>query len=167
MKIFSIATFILFLFAPVKNSWAQASASASFKASVTIIEPIGISTKADMSFARVDAREGGTVVLNPDNSRQSIGDAVLEQGGSVTAATFEVTGQQGYAFAITLPKGQARVINGSESMILQNFTTDYDGSPLGGNSQEVRVGASLHVNPNQQPGFYQTDKDLQVTVNYN
>ena len=163
-----ITTLILFLSITTVNSlFSQASATANFTASATIIQPIGITTTNDMQFANIDARNGGAVILTPENTRITNGDIELAEGGTVSAATFEVTGQTGFAFGISLPKGSHRLSSGSESMLLQDFTTNYDGSSIAGDGKTIKVGASLIVNPNQQPGNYKTNGDLQVTVNYN
>ena len=163
-----ITILILFLSIITVNSlFSQASATANFTASATIIQPIGITTTNKMQFANIDARNGGAVILTPENTRITNGDIELAEGGTVSAATFEVTGQTGFAFGISLPKGSHRLSSGSESMLLQDFTTNYDGSSIAGDGKTIKVGASLIVNPNQQPGNYKTNGDLQVTVNYN
>ena len=163
-----ITTLILFLSIITVNSlFSQASATANFTASATIIQPIGITTTNNMQFANIDARNGGAVILTPDNTRITNGDIELAEGGTVSAASFEVTGQTGFAFGISLPHGSHRLSSGSESMLLQDFTTNYDGSSIAGDGKTIKVGASLIVNPNQQPGNYKTNGDLQVTVNYN
>ena len=159
-----ITVFSLLGMSPI---FSQASATANFTASATIIQPIGINTTSHMNFANIDAKNGGSIILTPENIRITNGDLELAKGGNVSAATFEVTGQTGFAFAISLPKGSHRLTNGSESMLIQDFTTNYDGSSLSGDSKTIKVGASLIVNPNQQPGDYKTNGDLQVTVNYN
>ena len=166
MSRFIIFTGIFFMLAATPL-FSQASASANFTASATIIQPIGINTSSHMNFANIDAKNGGSIILTPENIRIINGDLELAEGGNVSAATFEVTGQTGYAFAISLPKGSHQLTNGSESMLIQDFTTNYDGSSLSGDSKTIKVGASLIVNPNQQPGDYKTNGDLQVTVNYN
>ncbi|MBZ9629889.1 DUF4402 domain-containing protein [Salegentibacter sp. LM13S] len=164
----NLLAFIIFsLFLGISTLFSQASASANFTASATIIQPIGITTTSNMQFANIDAKEGGAVILTPENTRITNGNLDLAEGGTVSAATFEVTGQSGFAFGISLPKGTHRLTNGGESMILQDFTTNYNGSSLNGDGKTIRVGASLIVNPNQQPGDYKTAGDLQVTVNYN
>lgn len=165
LRFYTIA-FIFSVFA-VSPLFSQASASANFSASATIIQPIGINTTSHMQFANIDAKNGGSVTLTPENTRITNGDLELAEGGTVSAATFEVTGQNGFAFAISLPKGSHRLSNGSESMLLQDFTTNYDGSSLSGESKTIKIGASLIVNPNQKPGAYKTNGDIQVTVNYN
>jgi hypothetical protein len=145
----------------------QHSATANFTASATIIQPIGITTTNHMQFANIDAKNGGAVILTPDNTRLTNGDLELADGGTVSAATFEITGQSGFAFGISLPRGSHHLTNGSDIMLIQDFTTNYNGSALNGSSQTIRVGASLIVNPNQKPGDYKTSNDLLVTVNYN
>ncbi|MGM0932634.1 MAG: DUF4402 domain-containing protein [Bacteroidota bacterium] len=146
---------------------AQTSATANFKASVTIIEPIGITTTSDMNFANIDARNGGTVILKPDNTRVATGGLELEEAANVSAATFMVKGQQGYSFNISLPQGSYELRNGGEAMAIQDFTAELDQSLLGDGPAMLKVGASLFVNPNQEPGVYNSVADLQVTVNYN
>jgi len=160
--------FLIFtLFLGISPLFSQASATANFTASATIIQPIGITTTTNMKFAHIDAKDGGAVILTPENTRITNGNLELAEGGDISAATFEVTGQTGFAFGISLPKGSHRLTNGGESMLIQDFTTNYNGSSLAGDGKTIRVGASLIVNPNQQPGDYKTNSDLQVTVNYN
>lgn len=147
--------------------YAQASATANFKASATIIEPIGITTTSDMNFANIDARKGGTVILKPDNTRSATGGVELKETTNVSAATFMVTGQQGYSFNISLPQGSYELRNGKEAMAIQDFTAEFEQNLPGDGPATLKVGASLYVNPNQKPGVYNTVADLQVTVNYN
>ncbi|MBO2545205.1 DUF4402 domain-containing protein [Salegentibacter sp. BDJ18] len=158
---------LILLFTGMSPVFSQVSATANFTASATIIQPIGITTTTNMQFANIDAQNGGAVILTPDNTRITTGELVLADGGNVSAATFQVTGQSGFAFGISLPKGTHRLTSGVESMLLQDFTTNFDGSSLNGDGKTIRIGASLIVNPNQQPGDYKTTDDLQVTVNYN
>src|SRR5574344_4896 len=91
IKFFAIA--ILFSGVSVISS-AQVTAKAT--ATSTIVTPIGITKTVDMDF--------GTVVLAPDGNRTSTGGVTLPATkGTVTAAQFNVTGADGYTFAITLP----------------------------------------------------------------
>lgn len=149
------------------SGYAQASATANFKASATIIEPIGITTTSHMNFANIDARNGGTVTLNPDNTRTATGGLELKEAANVSAATFLVTGQQEYSFNISLPQGSHQLRNGEKAMTIQDFTAELNQSSLGDGPATLMVGASLFVNPDQEPGIYKTVADLQVTVNYN
>lgn len=146
----------------------QTSATASFTASVTIIQPIGITTTSNMNFANLDAQSGGVVILTPDNTRISTGGVELADDSTVSAAAFEVTGEEGFAFSITLPENDYILTNGSESMIIKDFTSSLaEGGSISGGSRTVRVGATLDVNPNQTPGIYNSPAPMNVTVNYN
>jgi len=146
----------------------MAQATATFTASVTIIQPIGIINTANMNFANVDAKSGGTVILDPDNTRSSQGGVELTDGNTVSAATFEVTGQAGYTYSITLPNSNHVLTNGTDDIIIRDFTSSLktEGS-LADGSQTLRVGASLDINPNQTPGNYTSPGGFNITVNYN
>ncbi len=159
---------LLAIFAILFTTVIYAQATATFNASATIIQPIGITTTSDLSFANLDARNGGSVTLTPDNSRISLGDVDLAEGGNVSAATFKITGQKGLTYAISIPKEDYVLTSGSESMIINNFTTDAIGNnTIAEGSQIIHIGATLNVNPNQTPGNYVSPAGFNVTVNYN
>ncbi len=145
---------------------AQKSASASFTASVTVISPIEIQTISNMNFASIDARKGGTVVLRPDNTRQSNGSVVLDNSAGLSAATFQVKGQDAFSFDIDLPKGSHTLINGNQSIVIKDFTSNFK-PVLNDGHQTINLGATLEINPDQKPGIYNSASPLQVTVNYN
>ena len=150
------------------TGYAQTQATATFTASVTIIEPIGITNTAEMNFASLDAKSGGTVILTPDNDRLASGGVELADGTNVSAASFRVTGQQGFSFTISLPQGEYYLTNGNQNIILKDFTTNLDSSgDLSGGMAEFRVGATVEIQSGQQPGTYNTIGELPVTVHYN
>lgn len=167
MKKFLILINII-LFSLAGKSFGQTSATASFTASATIIQPIGVTTTSNMNFANLDAGSGGAVILTPENTRITSGNVVLADGATVSAASFEVTGEEGFAFSISLPENDYLLSNGNENMIIQDFTSNLgEGASLAGGSKIVRVGATLNINPNQPPGVYYSDTSMNVTVNYN
>lgn len=159
---------LLAIFAVLFSNLIYAQATATFNASATIIQPIGITTTSDLNFANLDARNGGAVTITPDNSRISLGDVNLAEGGNVSAATFKITGQKGFTYAISIPKEDYVLTSGSESMIINNFTTDAIGNnTIAEGSQTIHIGATLNVHPNQTPGNYVSPSGFNVTVNYN
>ncbi len=163
----NIRTFIGILILCFSSS-IFAQATASFNASVTIIQPIGITTTSDLKFANVDAKNGGEITLSPNNTRTTSGDVELADGGTVSAASFEITGQPGYTYAVTLPSDSYVLSNGSESIEINNFTTDFNSdNSIAIGTQTINVGATLKVNPNQTPGNYVNQGGFNVTVNYN
>ncbi|HKJ49550.1 MAG TPA: DUF4402 domain-containing protein [Christiangramia sp.] len=145
----------------------QNSATASFTASVTIIDPIEIRNTANMNFASIDARKGGSVTLHTDNTRTVTGDIILENASSVSAAEFEVKGQNGYTYDITIPEGNYIMISGTKEILLSNFKISSDSNTLNTDSQIFKIGATIEVEGNQKPGRYITPTPLEVTVSYN
>ena len=163
-KLFLLSCFAFF----TCTTAALSQATASFTASVTIIQPIGITTTSNMNFASVDAKSGGEVILTPDNTRISSGGVVLEEDRGSSAASFQITGEPGFAFSISLPKNEYVLTNGNESIIIKDFTSSLaEGGFLAGGSAMVRVGATLKINANQTPGMYNSQGPMNVTVNYN
>jgi hypothetical protein len=165
MKRLALLFSLIFLSFPTDG---MAQATATFTASVTIIQPIGITNTANMNFANLDAKSGGAVILGPDNTRKSQGGVELADGNTVSAATFEVTGQAGYTYSITLPNSDHVLTNGTDNIIIRDFTSSLinEGS-LALGSQTLRVGASLDINPNQTPGIYTSPGGFNISVNYN
>lgn len=165
MKALQIFILVLFFSA---TAVGQTQASASFSASVTIVEPIGITNTANLNFASVDAEKGGLVVLTPSGDRITKGGAALADGNSVSAAVFQVTGQSGLTYSISLPQGEHFLTSGGNQVVLSDFTSNLgETGKLQDNSSELRVGATVKFTPGQSPGKYSSIAPLAVTVNYN
>lgn len=146
----------------------KAQATANFTASVTIIQPIGIKTIADLNFAQVDARTGGEIILTPQEERITMGNVTLEDGLNVSAASFEITGQEGFSFSLSLPSGTSFLTNGNKQIAIKDFTSSIgDTGDFTSSTSSFKVGATIVVNENQNPGIYSTTTPLIVTVNYN
>jgi hypothetical protein len=175
MKKTSKAIALAILLAAFSNhSFAQASASATATASATIVTPISIAkaTNGDMSFGNIAVgASGGTVVLSPAGSRTETGGVTLPTTvtGTVAAASFDVTGQGNYTYAITLPSSAVTLTRsgGSETMTIDNFTSTPDGTgTLSSGSDNIKVGATLNVGASQVAGTYTSDT-FTVSVVYN
>ena len=159
---------LLFIFGGIFQISAQTSATASFTASATIIQPIGITTTANMNFANIDAQQGGSVILTPENTRSTTGDVEIAAGDNSSAASFQVTGQPGLAYSVNVPTQSYTLSNGIEEMILENFTSSLaSGGILAEGKQAFNLGATLKVKPDQTPGFYTSPVPMDVTVIYN
>jgi len=149
-------------------AFAQASATSS--ASATIVGPIGISNTIAMNFGNVAVSAvAGTVVLTPAGSRSVTGGCTLPATtGTVAAAAFNVTGADGYTYAITLPSADVTITDGTNNMIVNTFTSTPSGTgTLTGGSEVLTVGATLNVSGSQIAGTYTTVTPFTVTVNYN
>ena len=166
-KVFVLAI-VAFGFAA--SSFAQVTATASTTA--TILTPIAITKTVDMNFGNiaVSPTVGGTVVLPTTGVRTLTGGVTLPVvTGTVTAATFTVTGEGTSTYSITLPSS-AITLNGpsSATMTVQSFvSTPSSTGTLTAGTQQIKVGATLNVAAAQAAGSYTNASGLFVTVNYN
>jgi len=154
------------------EAFAQQTSQATASASATIVTPIQITNVLDMSFGNVaSGSTSGTVVLATNGSRTRTGGVTLPAtGGTVNAATFNVSGEASYTYTITLPSGTF-TLNGpsSNTMTIGTFVSDPNGSStLGsGGTDAISVGATLSVGANQAPGTYTAASEFPVIVQYN
>ena len=154
------------------SSFAQATATAS--ASANIITPIAIAKTVDMNFGNVavSATISGTAVLAPAGTRTTGGAGGVTlpaTTGTVSAASFNVTGQASYTYAITLPTSTTITDGASHTMTVDNFTSvpATTGALDASGAQTLNVGATLNVAAGQASGTYTNATGVPVTVNYN
>ncbi|RZA01034.1 MAG: DUF4402 domain-containing protein [Sphingobacteriaceae bacterium] len=168
-KIFGAAVAMLFCAA---NANAQATATANVSA--TIVSPISISKTTDLSFGNlsVDAT-GGTVILDPSAAatRTNAGAGGITfpaNTGTVSAASFVVSGQANFAYAINVLSTSMQITNGTDNMTVDNFTKSVTSGLLNNlGTQTVYVGADLQVSASQAPGIYTSSSPFTVLVSYN
>jgi hypothetical protein len=166
LKFFSLAIVMIAFSA---TTFGQATATAS----ATIVTPIAIAKTVDMNFGNIAASAvAGTVVLPAAlaPARTVTGGVTLPATpGTVTAATFTVTGASGFTYSITLP-ASATLTGPGANMIANTFVstpTVGAGGLLTGGTQTLYVGATLNVGAAQVAGAYTTPAAFTVTVNYN
>ncbi|MEA3480225.1 MAG: DUF4402 domain-containing protein [Bacteroidota bacterium] len=167
MKKLLFFAFIMIAF--TAGTFAQVTASATGTAE--IVAPIAIANAVDMNFGNVAEAGAGTVILDPAGTRTTTGSVTLPAiTGTVTAASFTVTGTSGYTYTITLPSTDYTITRtaGAETMIVNTFTSNPSGTgTLTGGSETLNVGATLNVAAGQVPGTYTNATGFDVTVNYN
>jgi hypothetical protein len=150
------------------NTFAQAIATAS--TTVTIVTPIGITKSVDMVFGNIaTTTASGTVVLGTDGVRTPNGGVTLPAStGTVTAASFAVTGSGSYTYTISLP-GSPIALNGTtEGVTVGAFVSNpAPTGMLSAGTQTVNVGATLIIPASTAADTYKNTSDLRVTVNYN
>jgi Domain of unknown function (DUF4402) len=174
IKTYSIATVpaVLAIFLAACSTGAFAQGTATATATATVITTIGVTKTVDMNFGNVavQASAGGTVVMTPVAVRSATGGVTLPTTtGTVTAASFAITGQGNYTYAITLPSTNLTITSGSNTMAVNAFTSSPAStgilSVLG--TQTLNVGATLNVAAGQPAGLYVSATPFSVTVNYN
>ncbi len=169
IRIMATAILAVFFIA-VTTSFGQVTASAT--ASATVVTPIAISKTVDMSFGNIAvSASAGTVVLAPAGTRTNTGGVSFPATtGTVAAASFSVTGEGSFTYAITLPSSNYTItrVSGSETMTVNTFTSNPSGTgTLSSGSQTLNVGATLNVGGSQVAGTYTNGTGFDVTVNYN
>lgn len=153
---------------------------ASAKVSCLVVAPIGISKVRDMYFGNIISGSAGSIVLSPEGGRAVInGNVALESDrGAVSSASFEITDglennpetQRFFeGFSVTLPSDDVTLVNETGStMLVSNFTSSH--SPgvgtLVNRTGVLTVGATLHVNAEQELGNYASITPFPVTVNF-
>lgn len=107
---------------------AHAQLKASPTISTTIVTPTSIYKNVDMNFGNMTAYStDGNVVLALDGTRSKTGGVVLPATtDTVTAASFNVSGQANYTYAITLPSAAVVLLNGTNTMNDTEFTFNID-----------------------------------------
>lgn len=166
VNVFFISAFLMALSFSV-----QAQVSATATASATIVAPIAIANASDMDFGNVAvSASGGTVVLDPAGARSVTGGVTLPAvPGTVTAASFNVTGTAAYTYTITLPAAATIISSGGNDMTVDTWTSTPTptGTLDGTGAQSLNVGATLNVAAGQASGAYISGTPFTVTVNYN
>jgi hypothetical protein len=169
-KLTKISAIVILMIASYQSTFAQASATATSTA--TIITPIAISKTVDMNFGNAAVTSSlGTVVLVPAGTRSATGGVTLPLGtpGTITAASFAVTGQANFTYSITLPGSATTLTSGGNTMTCDTWSSSPSATGLldGTGAQTLTVGATLHVAGSQPAGTYLSGTPFTVTVNYN
>ncbi|MFQ5775254.1 MAG: DUF4402 domain-containing protein [Kiloniellaceae bacterium] len=139
------------------------TAQGSVNVTATLGSVISISSTGNLDFGKVvPTGTAGTVTVTPAGVRSSVNVDLL--GGTVSAASFSVTGENGQAYAISLPSS-ATLTGPGANMTVDTFTDDNPTPSLPGGSDTFNVGATLHVGATQAAGVY--SGSFAVTVNYN
>lgn len=169
-KLICTATILVGL---ITNANAQSTASAVTTA--TLVRPIAILKTADMNFGTLAASStAGTVLLDYADAVTTPTTAVTLLGGTISTATFDVSGEGTSVIAVTTPTS-VTISNGTDNMIVNGITVEQGATPsLVANALTLKVKATLNVNADQPAGVYvntpgsaTATTGLYVTVNYN
>ena len=135
----------------------------------TVSCQISITKTIDMSFGNIAVISAGTVVLDPSGSRIGTGGVTLPSiTGTITAASFDVSGGANLTYAITLPLN-CIISSGGNTMTVDTFTStpSSTGTLNGIGTQQLKIGATLNIAGAQTAGIYTSGSPFTVTVNYN
>ena len=166
IKFFALS---IVLFSLAAGTFAQVSDVAT--ATATIVTPIAIAKTVDMNFGNAAVSAAlGTVILTPAGSRSATGGVSFLTGnpGTVTAASFNVTGLALATYSISITGAPLTVTSGGNTMTVTAFTsTPTPTGTLTGGAETLLVGGTLNVAAAQATGVYVSGTPFTVTVNYN
>ncbi len=145
--------------------YAQSN-SAEMTASVTVIQPITISRSADLNFGRITIGGAGTVVVSSGGTRTQTGSITLLTGGSEAPGLFNITGRATSTYAVTIPGSVTLKKSGAPTEIITADTFTNNAVAITGSSDQLKVGATIHLVGNETVGAYASDL-FAVTVAYN
>lgn len=156
------------------NSYGQSTASATASATAIILTPISITTVDNLSFGTIvpSTTQAGSVLLSPAGVT-TLTNVTLHPSGTVSPATFDVTGEPGLTYTIAIAPATVNISNGATTMSVSAFTSTpavgvgsglLDGTT---GTETISVGALLTVGANQAPGTYTNATAFTVTINYN
>lgn len=171
MKKFAILFAGLFLMTFAFQSVnAQGPATGVAETSATIIAPIAINKTVDLNFGNIAAlTTDQQVTVTPAGDRNSTEPQGLPTAttGTISAASFTVTGLENATYSIVLPPS-FNVTSDGNTMLVNNFTsTPTATGTLTDGTQTLNVGATINVGANQAAGTYTNANALSVTVAYN
>ena len=157
-------TFILFALI-AGTSFAQ-EGNATSVVNAEIISPIQITSTGPLEFGKLAAPTADTdIIVNTTGVRTAVTGVTLA-GTPTTAASFNITAANTFAYNITLTPTDLDIFAGGGTIMPLVLTSSLGTSSTGtGSAQALTVGGTLTVNASQPVGVY--DGQVEVTVNYN
>jgi hypothetical protein len=154
--------YILLIFISLTSSKLNAQASANFSASVSIVEPIGISSISNIQGSVVKASNDNIIEL----SQADIIESCDKLSASINPIVMKVNSSDPYLYSISLPEIEIVFSNGINDITLTNFQSKTD--PSSSSSTDlVRLDATVNMLLVDAIGTYTSQESIVMTVNYN
>ncbi len=129
----------------------------------TVASMISISSVTSLDFGIMSPTvSSGTVTISTTGTRSSANVDLIV--GITSAAQFDVSGEAGLTYSISLPVSTTLIGPGTD-MVVDTFVNSAVSQLSGGGTDTFNVGATLHVGGSQASGTY--TGTFPVTANYN
>ncbi len=152
------------------QAFSQASATAVVNTIVNVVEPIKITKSVDLNFGNViSGYNPGTLTLAPDGTRVANGLQLSSAVQGIVSPAEAVVSHGNNNYSITLPTTFTlfNQENPNQIILIDQFTVE----PLIDSGIEgvdiLKIGATLNLDANQNPGVYTNSSGFNVTVTYN
>lgn len=148
---------------------AQASDTATATGSVSIIQPIAASKVADLAFGTIVKPASGTATVAVDAAGARTLNGTVAVGGGATAAAFNVVGEGGSAFSVSVPQSFS-MTSGANSLVVSTVDNSGGGGTLSGtigaaSTASFGVGGNFTLNSATTSGAY--TGTFAITASYN
>jgi hypothetical protein len=153
--------YILLIFIGLTSSKLNAQASANFSASVSIVEPIGISSISNIQGSVVKTSNDNIIEL----SQADIIESCDKLSASINPIVMKVNSSDPYLYSISLPEIEIVFSNGINDITLTNFQSKTD--PSSSSTDLVRLDATVKMLLVDAIGTYTSQESIVMTVNYN
>jgi hypothetical protein len=157
----------------VAGTGGAIAATTNATATGTVVAPLQIAKSADLVFGNFAASaSSGSVTITPAGARSVAGGVTAING--VATTKFDVTGQSGFGYSISLVGGTLSANGGANTMTFTPVgdltassitSSTLSASTLTGGAQSIFVGGVLSVGANQAAGDYAGI--VTATVDYN
>lgn len=151
---------------------AQSSSSGTVASTSTIFQPIVLAKSADLEFGTIvrPVSGSGSVVIDATTGQRTLTGQGALIGASASRAAFNVGGEGGQAFTITVPGAMTMTRSGGSETVSVALTPSVtggvlSGAPGGAGSATFGVGGQIPVSNSTAAGAYAGS--FLVTVAYN
>ena len=148
---------------------AQTTAQATATGTATVLAPLTANKTSDLAFGTIIRPNAGSATLTVDNAgaRSVVGPAAV--GGASTAASFQVIGEGGSAYSVSVP-ASFNMTSGANTLAVTTTNSSGGGGTLSGSAGSVStasfgVGGSINVSSTTAAGAY--TGNLTITASYN
>jgi hypothetical protein len=143
---------------------AISAATITANASANVVQAISITEdNTGMDFGSISETGGGILTLNLDGSIAAGAGTDSIVGGGNVQGIYTITGADGLAYTLSFP-ASATVANGGNTMTVNNFNNDADGTALS-TGEAFNLGADIAIGAGQVAGPY--TGTYSITVEYN
>jgi hypothetical protein len=162
---------IALIFISIYNfSYSQTSASADIETRVTVIDPIKLTKTVDLNFGNVvSGYNDASVTLTPNGLRTANGLQLSNtfQGNVSPAEAIVTHGNHSYSISLPMVFNLFNQELPSEIITIDQFNSQSFPHSESGNTDILKIGATIHLEANQKAGVYTNASGFNVTVSYN
>lgn len=142
-------------------------ATASFKASATIVTPDNFTPPGALKISRINSANSKGNHATARRVRVNSDDLKLGEVSLNNLAGFQLEGESYSNLRINLPDGELMLSNGKNQLKIQHFSSNRsipDG--LNKNQDILELGAAVLVENKLEPGLYTSPDPVEIIIDY-